>query len=138
MQDTVEKLTGPRGIRNNNPGNIRHASGTTWQGASATQTDPAFVQFISPAWGIRAMAKVLRSYANRGIVTIAGIISTWAPTSENDTASYIAAVEKAVGVSRSKPLDPEDLPLLIAAIIKHENGSQPYTIQQIREGISLA
>ena len=39
-----------RGIRNNNPLNIRH-SADKWQGASETQTDKSFVQFKSMAYG---------------------------------------------------------------------------------------
>lgn len=127
-----------RGIRNNNPGNIRHAKGTQWQGASAEQTDPAFVQFIAPEWGIRAMAKILRNYASRGIVTVSGIISTWAPATENDTASYIAAVSNSLGVAPGKPLTSEDYAPLIAAIIKHENGTQPYPFELIKKGVALA
>lgn len=138
VQDTISAVSGPRGIRNNNPGNIRHAAGTAWQGASSDQTDPAFVQFTAPEWGIRAMAKILARYASRGIVTISSIVSTWAPVSENDTASYIENVAKFVGIPANKPVAPNELPLLIAAMIKHENGTQPYSIDLIKRGISLA
>lgn len=136
MQDTFQKVA--RGIRNHNPGNIRHARGTIWQGAAAEQNDPAFVSFIDPKWGIRAMAKILKSYASRGIVTIRGIASTWAPSNENDTEAYIKALSKFVGIPDNKPVSPVELPLLIAGMIRQENGTQPYPMEKIREGISLA
>ena len=70
--------TGVRGVRNNNPGNIRHSS-SPWQGMRAQQTDPAFVQFTDMPHGIRAMYKIFNSYRGRGLRTIEDIIHTWAP-----------------------------------------------------------
>ena len=59
-----------RGIRNNNPLNIRH-SADQWQGARVEQTDKAFVQFKSMAYGYRAAWKVLESYWNHFYQNIA-------------------------------------------------------------------
>ncbi|MFI3272941.1 MAG: structural protein, partial [Pseudomonadota bacterium] len=53
----------PRGIRNHNPGNIRH--GDDWQGLRDTQTDKNFCQFVSPEFGIRALARVLMNYEKK-------------------------------------------------------------------------
>ena len=55
-------LRQPRGIRNNNPGNIRH--GANWQGLNPNgrNIDSAFCVFESPVFGIRALAKVLINY----------------------------------------------------------------------------
>ncbi len=52
----------PRGIRNNNPGNIRH--GENWQGLNpnSRSIDAAFCVFNTPVAGIRALAKVLINY----------------------------------------------------------------------------
>jgi len=81
-----------RGVRNHNPGNIRRSS-DPWQGLAAEQTDPAFFQFISAAYGIRALVKTLITYQDKhGLQTVAEIISRWAPSSENNTGSYISAV----------------------------------------------
>lgn len=128
----------PRGLRNNNPGNIRH--GDNWLGMKKSQTDESFVQFMSPKYGVRAMVKVFRSYRNRGIVTLGDIISTWSPTNENDTESYIKSVEKQTGFDRSQVMAEleGDYETLIPAIIKHENGINPYSTDTIREGIALA
>ena len=44
----------PRGIRNNNPGNIRR-NGDPWQGLAKDQTDREFFTFQSAVYGIRAL-----------------------------------------------------------------------------------
>lgn len=127
-----------RGIRNNNPGNIRLSS-TKWQGMADAQTDGAFIQFVSPEYGIRAMARILNNYAASGYRTIRQVITRWAPPSENDTESYIRAVSSAVGVADNVPLDLRtQLNPLIKAIIRHENGLQPYSDDTINAGIALA
>lgn len=129
--------TKTRGLRNNNPGNIRH--GAQWQGMSPTQTDESFVQFVSPEYGIRALARVLETYAGRGLNTVASIINTYAPPTENDTGAYVNAVAVALSVDPNAPLDVAyELPELIAAIIEHENGMQPYGLDTIDRGIALA
>jgi hypothetical protein len=133
----IEDIMTPRGIRNNNPGNIRH-SATNWQGQSDSQTDADFLQFVSPEYGIRAIDKILSSYARRGLITLQDIISTWAPPSENDTQSYIAAVADATGMQPGDTVTIDLRPALIAAIIQHENGAQPYTIAQIDNAVSMA
>jgi len=133
-------LKTPRGLRNNNAGNIRH--GDKWQGMAALQLDPSFITFTNEKFGIRAMARVLSNYRDRhGLVTVSGIISRWAPSVENDTDSYVNQVSRALGVSANTVIDTRNadvMELLIAAIIKHENGQQPYSAELIKEGIALA
>lgn len=128
----------PRGIRNNNPGNIRHNS-DEWKGMAETQTDKSFVQFKSAKYGMRAMAKILQSYARRGVVYLVDIIYTWAPPSDgNDVRAYLEHVEKLTGIQGNQRVTEDDYPKLIAAIIKHENGVQPYTMAYIEKGVALA
>jgi hypothetical protein len=128
-----------RGIRNNNPTNLRH-SGDKWQGMSPVQSDSGFVQFETPFYGIRAGVKNLKSYMGRGLNTVSKIISTWAPSSENNTSSYIASVCKSLGVSPDTPLssDSSTLLALISAIIKHECGINPYSSTLIKQAIEAA
>jgi len=126
----------PRGIRNNNPGNIRH--GDNWQGMKENQTDKSFVQFESPKYGIRAMAKVLDSYRLRGVVYLVDIISTWAPPSENDTLAYVESVEQKTGIYSNQRVRRDQYPKVISAMIKHENGFNPYSMSTIEAGIALA
>src|SRR5690606_14679818 len=117
-----------RGIRNNNPGNIRH--GDKWQGLAEKQTDPEFCTFAEPRWGIRAIARLLITYQDKyGLNTVRGVISRWAPASENDTASYIRHACQLTGFDQDEALDLqsyEDAEPLVKAIIHHENGQQPY------------
>jgi len=128
----------PRGIRDNNPGNIRHSS-TVWLGESPNQDDPSFVTFTDAVYGIRAIAKILLTYNRDGLQTVSAIISRWAPPSENDTDSYVQAVCGECGTAASNVIDVVAmLPQLIKAIILHENGYQPYTDEEIQKGIELA
>lgn len=129
----------PRGIRNNNPGNIR-LSADNWQGLRTEQTDGAFFQFEQPEYGIRAMTRVLQNYQGKhGINTIRGIISRWAPGIENNTAAYIAAVSRAVGVHPDERINVNEIMMpLVNAIIVHENGQNPYSLTTISAGIGLA
>lgn len=131
----------PRGIRNRNPGNIRRSS-DRWKGLAPLQSDPAFFVFDAPLWGIRAMAVILRNYQRRnGLKSIAQIIGRWAPAGENDTAGYAAVVSKEMGVGPRERLDLGDRPTLralVAAIIRHENGLQPYDLDTIDLAIDLA
>jgi len=131
----------PRGIRNNNPGNIRR-SADPWQGLAKDQNDDAFFQFSEAKWGIRALARVLISYQDKhGLRTVRAIISRWAPPVENKTSSYIDHVARRLGVGADDPLDVHDYRVLrglVEAIVAHENGLQPYTDAQIDAGLVLA
>lgn len=80
----------PRGIRNNNPGNIRW--GSDWKGLKkdGKQQDPSFCVFETPEYGIRALAKLLQNYQLLyGLNTPRKIINRYAPPTENETVSYI-------------------------------------------------
>lgn len=128
-----------RGIRNNNPGNIRLRGGVNWEGQSAEQTDLSFVQFTTPEYGIRAMAKIFSHYEIVGINTIQSCINRWAPPSENNTDAYVTAVAAACHVAPTDTVSLKSiLPELIPAVIFHENGENPYTPAQIAAGIALA
>ena len=131
------KMSQPRGIRNKNPGNIR-LSGDDWQGLSALQTDPAFFQFSEMRYGVRALAKLLLNYQSKyGLNTVAGIISRYAPDSENNTHAYIQSVSRDMQIDPYEPFNVRDrLPDLVAAIVKHENG-QPIAQADIMEGVAL-
>lgn len=130
-----------RGLRNNNPGNIRY-DGTAWEGLANPPSDGTFCVFVSPEYGIRAIARILSNYvAVDGVAsTVTDIISRWAPPTENDTVSYIADVDDTLGLTPGNDAIDlgSSLPLLVAAIIQHENGLQPYAANTIASGISLA
>lgn len=132
----------PRGIRNHNPGNLDRTT-DKWQGMAEDQSsDPRFVVFVAPHWGIRALVKVLLSYQRRHkLKTIRQIIDRWAPPVENNTEAYIAQVAKACGVDPDDTIDIQNkavLRALVTSIIRHENGQQPYGAGVIELGIDLA
>ncbi len=131
----------PRGIRNYNPGNLRR-SADPWQGLAAEQSDAEFFQFASAKWGIRALARTLIAYQDRvGLKTIKQMIGRWAPPNENDTGAYVRAVAASVGVGVDDEVDVHDYAILrplTLAIIRHENGQQPYTDAEIDAGLVLA
>lgn len=140
----MTQKTLPRGIRNNNPGNIE--LGDPWQGLADKQTDGRFAQFKTPAWGIRALARTLITYQDKhNIRTVTAAINRWAPPVENDTGAYVRAVQKAVGGDLVDMHDYQYLRPLVEAIIKHENGVGPiksantwYDAATIDEGLRLA
>ena len=127
----------PRGLRNNNPLNIRH-SADRFQGEIAG-TDKSFKTFASLPYGYRAAFVILGTYLSRGINSIEKIISRLAPSAENDIESYIAQVEKYSGVPRNKVLTPAsgaELIMIVAAMSFVENG-QNADISQVRAGFNL-
>lgn len=130
----------PRGVRLNNPGNIR--KGEKWQGLSPEQPDSEFCSFITPSYGIRAMARLLINYQDKyNLRTITEIISKWAPTSENDTNAYIYFVCSKSGFSKDQVLDMhsyEHIEPVIRSMISMEQGMQPYTKAQIIKGLVMA
>lgn len=134
-------MTEPRGIRNRNPGNLRR-TGDPWQGLAPTQGDPEFFQFEGAVWGIRALARTLIAYQDRhGLYDVAGIVGRWAPEHENDTAAYIEDVCARTGFAADQPLDMHTHPHLrplVEAIIRHENGCQPYPRAVVDKALVLA
>jgi len=133
-----QSTSGVRGLRNNNPGNIRKST-DKWQGLALVQDDPAFFIFTEPKYGIRAIGKILSNYERKySLRTVRDLISRWAPPVENLTESYVNAVARAVGVAPDATIDVRaNLPALASAIIRHENGSNPFTAEQIREWVYL-
>ena len=79
----------PRGIRNNNPLNIR--KGCNWKGERHPQTDKAFEE-------------LLRNYIDGTLTagvkfnTVARIVARWAPPKENNTAKYMQFVCEQTGL----------------------------------------
>ena len=119
----------PRGIRNNNPLNIRRSK-DQWQGLRAVQTDAAFCQFETLDYGWRAAFYLLtRTYYHKyRLFTIRGIVSKWAPESENNTKAYIANVSRLTGIDPDEPIGiPSEKPsrwmMVGVAMAIQENGT---------------
>ena len=127
----------PRGIANNNPGNVDRTS-IKWQGMSAIQSDPRFITFIAPQWGFRCMARILRGDYAEGYQSVHALIDRWAPPVENNTSAYVTDVSNRMGCGIDDILVfPDQIMELLKAITWHENGQQPYSDQVIQLGIDL-
>ena len=133
----------PRGIRNNNPLNIRK-SGDKWQGLKTLQEDKEFFQFETIEWGWRAAFVILcRTYYGKyKLKTIRDIVTRWAPPKENNTEAYIRHVSDYTGIGPDRDLgDPKTHPtnwLLIGyAMAVMENGKTLPPIPMIK-GFALA
>ncbi len=115
----------PRGIRNNNPGNLIYTN-IKWNGKLPKEQnkDRRFEMFIAPVYGIRAMIKDLKNDIEKGKNTIPALIEEYAPRFENNTEAYINTVCKDLKVSKSAKLLPtkNTLRLLVLSITKVENG----------------
>jgi len=133
----------PRGIRNHNPGNIEYNAANQWRGQ--LPHDPSievrFCRFRSAHYGLRALAVLLKNYYRRyQLQSVSALINRFAPSGENNTGAYVKAVSTALGVKPDEPLTlgKRTLQTLVAAIVQHENGQQPYSAAQIAAAVEEA
>lgn len=116
-----------RGIRNNNPLNIR-ISGQNWKGKVIPSQDPAFEQFQSMTYGIRAAIKIVQTYIRRyNLNSPALIIARWAPAIENNVTRYVNFVHQRTGFAYSTRLHADskfDICRLLWAMAIYENGEE--------------
>lgn len=129
-----------RGLRNNNPLNIRLSATTRWQGEVRPSQDKSFCQFETMAHGYRAGLKLLQNYRRvNGCRTIADFINRWAPPVENNTSGYIVRVCKEMQVPSTYVPDVKDAGTMCAfaaAISQVENGV-PAVMADVRAGWDL-
>ena len=146
-----------RGIRNNNPLNIRKVPGTHWRGElpspegncslAAKQLgsesdggqagDRLFVQFESIEYGLRAAFCLLETYRRKyKAVCVEDIINRWAPPSENDTRKYVETVCKLTGFGGKERLVEDQLPALVHAMAFVECGAL-ISKETIEQGYNL-
>ncbi|MGA4663558.1 lytic transglycosylase catalytic [Citrobacter braakii] len=127
----------PRGIRNNNPGNIDFRGQS---GATLEKQGGRFARFETAYDGLKALSRQLMRYfegktTGKPLQTLNDIISTWAPGNENNTGAYIANLSKMMGVAPDAILnlkDPQVMTSLMNGIIHHENGRNPYPGELVR------
>lgn len=129
----------PRGIRNNNPLNIR--IGNNWWGEVENQTDTQFEQFEKMEYGIRAAFIILRRYIEKyKRNTVAFIVSSWAPSSENDTMAYVKFVCVKAKIPAHYVINYENKDIMIRlvdAMIQYECG-QKVNIEKIQCAYDIA
>lgn len=101
----------PAPLRANNPG--------------ALMPGGKLAQFSSPGEGLAALDANLQDYGKKGVSTLAGVISKWAPSNENNTQAYIADAAARLGIKPDQPIDlsdPVQRHAIGTAILLHENG----------------
>ena len=116
----------PRGLRNNNPGNIR-VNNDLFQGEVRPSRDKSFKQFETMAYGYRAMFKILRNYLRiYKLDTIRKMIGRWAPENENNTSAYVSLVSSYSGIGADDLIsfDREQMIRIVAGMSKVENGRE--------------
>lgn len=129
----------PRGVRNNNPGNLNFANqeGATKEGGEGGR----FAVFETMQHGVAALYKQLQLYFKRGINTLSSIVKTYAPASDNNNVgAYISALSKATGKGADETLDANDtstIARLMKGIVDHENGKGYISSSDIMGGIQL-
>ena len=105
-----------RAERNNNPGNIEYGAFAMAQGAIGS--DGRFAIFPDLETGYQASRNLLSSYGEKGINTVSGVISKWAPSSENNTGSYASYVANKMGVGTNEQLNMSD-PVILGQLSKY-------------------
>lgn len=133
----------PRGIRNNNPLNIR--KGNNWQGEVPISNDGEFEQFVSMQMGVRAGFKILKNYMTgyggrvKALTNVHDIIHRWAPPNENNCKAYIESVCRVSGLhefERLKFSDRNKMLALVDGMIRVECG-QPISLDIIASAYDL-
>lgn len=103
-----------------NPGNIRFSESNEWLGQIGKYK--GFVCFASCAYGVRALIILLKNYISKGFDTPSKIINRFAPSSENDTDSYISFIHQKFIDKDLKISCPSELFALVAGICRFETG----------------
>jgi len=138
----------PRGIRNDNPGNIR--PGAPWQGATGDDGGQnGYLVFSDPVYGLRAIVRILNTYYTRyHLHSVSALIGRWAPPSDdNPTDEYVGFICKALGVGPDVEitLDSSTVKPFVDAIVRFENGdptkygrTEWYSDELVNSAIAMA
>lgn len=136
-----------RAFRNSNPGNLEAKD--HWQGLMAhadmtedQRAEVRFAVFQNATWGFRALAKLLLNYQRKyQIGTVRGIINRFAPSNENDTRAYVAAVAYGINHGADDHIDLSNsniLRPLCKAIAIHESGAWVFADSDLNTGVAMA
>lgn len=132
------------GFRNNNPGNLRPYAGIEkdpFEGM--TGTSAGFLTFATPEDGARAAAiNLMSQFKKPGVTSIASLGPVYAPASDgNNPAAWASNVARATGLDPNARIDisnPDILRRLTHGVIVAENGSNPYSPDQLSTAVTRA
>lgn len=129
-----------RGLRNNNPGNIRKSK-DLFLGEIRPSADKSFKQFENMAYGYRAMFRILGNYVRHyKLDTLEKMITRWAPPKENNTKNYINSVSEWSGVDKDSKVwidNRQQMCAIVAAMSRMENGVKA-NMSEVEQGFDLA
>jgi len=122
-QQSAPMGNSPRGLRQNNPGNLRR-----WGNAPI---NGGFAVFGSAQAGLSALMGNLQRYGAAGFNTISAIVERWAPRADGNTnnEAYKAFLARITGRGVNDRLnlnDPGTLAALARGITRFEQGRDPY------------
>lgn len=124
-----------RGLRNNNPGNIRK-NNIRYEGEVFPSQDAHFKQFVDMTHGYRAMFVILYTYQKKyGLMNLEQFVMRYAPPSENNSNQYVKNVSKWSGHSSRAHLNTRtksDMMPLVAAMSKMENGVEADSVALLK------
>lgn len=132
-------MSTPRGLKNNNPLNIRK-NNTKWQGLAKEQTDKSFFVFTAPEWGYRAALRTLQTYhRTHRLCTIREWIERWAPPCENPTDKYLEFVCDKVGMpgDACPRISNKTIMCNIVAAMSHFENGVPAVMEDVYKGWEL-
>jgi len=133
-------LKQPRGIRNNNPGNLLFAgqAGATLEKGVLL---PKFASFPTMDAGIQALRGQLLRYGTRGDDTISSILAHYAPPNENDTTRYESFLASRLHIGPHDHLalqDPNVMRAMVEGITSMEVGAGNLSSAAIDHGLRAA
>ena len=131
----------PRGLRNNNPLNIR--IGNNWLGERPPSecSDDQFEEFVAMKYGLRAAFCIVRRYIRHyHRSTIRQIVTSWAPAHENNTESYVQLVSRETGINPDDQVVYEDKPTMCAIVraMAHVEVGQTLPLADFEKAYDLA
>jgi hypothetical protein len=118
--------TGPRSVRNNNPGNLRYSPNLVKPGyvlEKAVGADSGgFAIFATPQDGLEAMEKQVRLDTQTRGMTLSQFVNKYAPPNENDTNKYTKFVSDRTGLMANDRIPASKIPEVMNAMILMEGG----------------
>ena len=130
----------PLGLRLRNPFNLRPGK-TPWLGQIRIAPGN-YCEFDTEFHGLRAGFKQLLAYQFlHDCRSIRTIVTRWAPSIENNTKAYIDDVAQRLKIGADDVMDLRDEHQLIElgrAMIRHEQGQQPFSDVRLREAADAA
>ncbi len=136
----TDNLQHIRGIRNNNPLNLRYSCRNGWLGQVGSD-EAGFCRFSAMCFGFRAAFLTLRTYHKKHQCrTLRDYISRWAPPTENPTEDYIRTVASLAGVlpeiPQASPVEEgSPWPAIVLAMTAVESSPEATRCPQVHEAL---